>query len=264
MTELVFSQESIWSLAAMAVFGILLPVAAVLVWRLALHKGNMRSVFIGAGMFFLFAIILERLLHMAVMPLVSGNIVLTALYGGLAAGVFEETARFLSFRFLMRNDRSAESAVSYGLGHGGFEAIYLLGLTAVSALMMAASVSSMGVTEFLNSASGGSEAVAEQLRAQLEGFAQVNAANAALSIFERIVAMTLHVSLSVLVMEAVMVKGRMWLYPAAIVIHALMDVPAVLYQCGAIPLPVCEIIMTAFTAVWAVVAFRRYKFLKKQ
>lgn len=262
MTDIVFSTESIISLAIMAVLGIGIPVAAALVWRFGLHKGTMKATFIGAGMFFLFAIMLERLLHMVMMPLVSGNIVLTSLYGGLAAGIFEETARFLSFRFLMKNSRSAENAVSYGLGHGGFEALYLLGLTAVSALMMAASVNSMGVSEFISSASGGSDAVAEQLVAQLSGFAQVTYMNAALSVFERIVAMVLHVSLSVLVMEAVMVKGRMWLYPAAIVIHALMDVPAVLYQCGVIPLIVCEMIMTVFTAVWAVVAYRRYRFLK--
>lgn len=98
--------------------------------------------------------------------------------------------------------------------------------------------------------------------AQLAGFAQSSYSGAALAVFERIAAMTLHVSLSVLVMEAVMVKGRMWLYPAAIVIHALMDVPAVLYQCGAINIVVCEVIMAVFTAVWAVVAVKRYKYLR--
>ena len=223
MTDIVFSAESIASLVIMAALGIGIPVAAALVWRFALHKGTMKATFIGAGMFFLFAIILERLLHMVMVPVVSGNVVLYVVYGAVAAGVFEETARFLSFRFLMKNSRSAENAVSYGLGHGGFEA---------------------------------------QLMAQLAGFAQSSYSGAALAVFERIAAMALHVSLSILVMEAVMVKGRMWLYPAAIVIHALMDVPAVLYQCGAINIVVCEVIMAVFTAVLAVVAVKRYKYLR--
>ena len=85
---------------------------------------------------------------------------------------------------------------------------------------------------------------------------------ALISVFERIVAMALHVSLSVLVMESVMVKGKAWLYPAAMAIHALMDVPALLYQSGKIPLLVCEAIMTAFTAVWVFVAIRYYKALR--
>ena len=122
MTDIVFSAESIASLVIMAALGIGIPVAAALVWRFALHKGTMKATFIGAGMFFLFAIILERLLHMVMVPVVSGNVVLYVVYGAVAAGVFEETARFLSFRFLMKNSRSAENAVSYGLGHGGFEA----------------------------------------------------------------------------------------------------------------------------------------------
>ena len=112
MTDIVFSAESIASLVIMAALGIGIPVAAALVWRFALHKGTMKATFIGAGMFFLFAIILERLLHMVMVPVVSGNVVLYVVYGAVAAGVFEETARFLSFRFLMKNSRSAENAVS--------------------------------------------------------------------------------------------------------------------------------------------------------
>ena len=74
MTDIVFSAESIASLVIMAALGICIPVAAALVWRFALHKGTMKATFIGAGMFFLFAIILERLLHMVMVPVVSGNV----------------------------------------------------------------------------------------------------------------------------------------------------------------------------------------------
>ena len=259
MNEIVFSGEAIAAHAVIAVLCILIPVGAALVWRFCLKKGSMRYTFIGAGMF---AIILERLLHQAMLPLVSGNVLLYTLYGALAAGIFEETARYISFRFLMKYSRSAENAVSYGLGHGGFEAIYIAGITSISVLMMAAEIRSSGTDQMIQNFTGGSEAVAEQLRAQLLGFSQMTIPTALISVFERIVAMALHVSLSVLVMESVMVKGKAWLYPAAIAIHALMDVPALLYQSGKIPLLVCEAIMTAFTAVWVFVAIRYYKALR--
>ena len=262
MNEIVFSGEAIAAHAVIAVLCILIPVGAALVWRFCLKKGSMKYTFIGAGMFFLFAIILERLLHQVMLPLVSGNVLLYTLYGALAAGIFEETARYISFRFLMKYSRSAENAVSYGLGHGGFEAIYLAGITSISVLMMAAEISSSGTAQMIQNFTGGSEAVAEQLRAQLVGFSQMTIPTALISVFERIVAMALHVSLSVLVMESVMVKGKAWLYPAAMAIHALMDVPALLYQSGKIPLLVCEAIMTAFTAVWVFVAIRYYKALR--
>ena len=259
MNDIVFSPESIISLVLMAVLGIAVPAAAALVWRFRFHKGTLKATFIGAGMFLLFAMVLERLLHVLVIPLVMNNVVLYVIYGAVAAGVFEETARFLSFRFFLKKNRSAENAVSYGLGHGGCEMILLLGLQAVIALAMIATVSPDVVSEL----SSESDFYAySRVISQLTAYSQVTYGNLAISVLERIAAMTLQVSLSVLVMEAVMVKGRIWLYPAAIVIHALMDVPAVLYQCGVIPVIVCELIMAAFTAVWAVIAYKRYKFLE--
>ncbi len=264
MTDIVFSQESIISLVVMAVLGIAVPVAAALVWRFGANKGTLKATFIGAGMFFLFAMVLERLLHMLVIPLVIYEPVMYVIYGALAAGIFEETARCLSFRFLMKKSRSAENAVSYGLGHGGCEMLLLMGLTAVNALALIAVVNSAD-SGLAGIPSDISDAIDYNLIiSQLSGYAKLTMSGALVGIFERIVAMVLHVSLSVLVMESVMIKGRAWLYPAAIIIHALMDVPAVLYQCGAIPITVCEVIMTVFTAVWAVVAYKRYKFLKAQ
>lgn len=259
MNDIVFSPESIISLVLMAVLGIAVPVTAALVWRFRFRKGTLKATFIGAGMFLLFAMVLEQLLHVLVIPLVMNNVVLYVIYGSAAAGVFEETARFLSFRFFLKKNRSAENAVSYGLGHGGCEMILLLGLQAVIALAMIATVS----PDVVSKLSSESDFYAySRVISQLTAYSQVTYGNLAISVLERIAAMTLQVSLSVLVMEAVMVKGRIWLYPAAIVIHALMDVPAALYQCGVIPVIVCELIMAAFTAVWAVIAYKRYKFLE--
>lgn len=259
MNDIVFSPESIISLVLMAVLGIAVPAAAALVWRFRFHKGTLKATFIGAGMFLLFAMVLERLLHVLVIPMVMNNVVLYVIYGSAAAGVFEETARFLSFRFFLKKNRSAENAVSYGLGHGGCEMILLLGLQAVIALAIIATVSPDVVSEL----SSESDFYAySRVISQLTAYSQVTYGNLAISVLERIAAMTLQVSLSVLVMEAVMVKGRIWLYPAAIVIHALIDVPAALYQCGVIPVIVCELIIAAFTAVWAVIAYKRYKFLE--
>ena len=264
MNDIVFSPESIISLFLMAVLGIAVPVTAALVWRFRFHKGTLKATFIGAGMFFLFAMMLEQLLHVLVIPLVMNNVVLYVIYGSAAAGVFEETARFLSFRFFLKKNRSAENAVSYGLGHGGCEMILLLGLQAVIALAMIATVSPAVLGQFKDSMSSEADYIAySRVISQLTAYSQVTYGNLAISVLERIAAMTLQVSLSVLVMEAVMVKGRIWLYPAAIVIHALMDVPAALYQCGVIPVIVCELIMAAFTAVWAVIAYKRYKVTSK-
>ena len=90
----------------------------------------------GAVTFILFALILESILHnlLFLTPLwavFQGNIWLYGLYGSLATGVFEETGRLLAFKLFLKSEREPITALSYGIGHGGAEAILLVGLTMV-------------------------------------------------------------------------------------------------------------------------------------
>jgi uncharacterized membrane protein YhfC len=52
------------------------------------------------------------------------------LYGGLAAGSFEELGRFILFTWLLKKYRDYKSGISFGIGWGGIEAV-LLTLTMV-------------------------------------------------------------------------------------------------------------------------------------
>ena len=81
----------------------------------------------------------------------------------------------------------------------------------------------------------------------------------ALGILERHLAIVIHVSLSVIVFTAV-TTGRKYLYPVAIVLHALVDVPAVLYQRQVISgLATVEILTAAESAILAIIAYKMYK-----
>lgn len=50
--------------------------------------------------------------------------------------------------------------------------------------------------------------------------------------FERILAVIIQISLSLLVWFAVDRKDKWWLFPAAIMLHAIIDIPAALMQAG--------------------------------
>lgn len=69
-------------------------------------KAQISSFFIGASTFVLFAMILEQILHTVVNKVagtvLAGNIWLYALYAGLAAGIFEETGRYLAMKLCMK------------------------------------------------------------------------------------------------------------------------------------------------------------------
>ena len=71
--------------------------------------------------------------------------------------------------------------------------------------------------------------------AQIAANAQsITMAGAGIAMFERISAMMIHIGLSMLVFTAARSRKHFWLYPAAIVLHAIADVPAALYQYKAV------------------------------
>jgi uncharacterized membrane protein YhfC len=49
----------------------------------------------------------------------------------LTAGVFEETARYIAYRFLLK-EHNMENGLIYGVGHGGIESIMLVGVNVVT------------------------------------------------------------------------------------------------------------------------------------
>ena len=77
--------------------------------------------------------IITCMISFGVPIVIRGNIWLYALYGGLMAGLFEETGRYLAFSFALKKYRAKNvNALMYGAGHGGFEAIVIVGLTMIN------------------------------------------------------------------------------------------------------------------------------------
>ena len=231
-------------------FSVAFPIGLMLYfWK---KGGKWIAFLIGAGTFFLFALILESIFHNLVFltPLwavLQNNIWLYGLYGGLAAGVFEETGRLLAFKLLLKNEREPITALSYGIGHGGMEAILLVGLTMVNNLILAAAVSAGGITD------PAVLELAEQLAATPAGMFLWAA-------FERLGAIILHLANSVLVFAAVREPGKKWLFPAAILTHAAVDFVAVVSN-AYLPVAALEIIVLVLAVIVALFAGKVYRSL---
>jgi len=216
--------------------------------------GKWGDFLVGAGIFFLFALVLEQILHVVVLasplgPVLQGNLWLTGLYGGLAAGVFEETGRFIAFKLVLRNRREPVTALSYGIGHGGCEAVLLLGLTYISNLVLVATVRSGGQ-------------VAPELTSALEALAAVPASSFLWAGFERVAAVAFHMASSVLVFAAATRPGKLWLFPAAIAAHFALDFLAVV--CNAhLSIAAMELLVAVLALAMVFVAGRIYKSLPK-
>lgn len=244
-----FASSTIVSLFVGGLLALIIPLAAAVIFKLKNRETWLPSVFIGAGTLLLFALILEQLLHAVMLPIVKDNAFLYSVYGAFAAGIFEETGRFAAYKTLMRKHYTTKNAVYMGIGHGGFEAMVIGGISFISYAVVALVVNAVGVEQFIQMSTAGNAELAEMLEPQLDSIAAMGVVSVVQALYERIVAMTFHVCMSVVVYKAVTQKGKIWLYPTAIALHAALDFFAALYQVKVIDsIAVLYVIFTIFAA----------------
>lgn len=108
---------------------------------------------------------------------------------GLSAGVFEGLARYIFMRFFMRQ-RDWQSGFLFGAGHGGIEAILLVGIGAIMMLFLPNAMTSNGAFFIAG--------------------------------IERLFAMLLHIGLSIIVLQGVVQRKFIYIL-LAMLIHGLVD-----------------------------------------
>ncbi len=148
-----------------------------------------------------------------------GRLIQAAIVLGLTAGLTEELARTVGY-WIVKKARRLPDGIMFGLGHGGIEAMVIGGV------FLAASAGALWFVQ----QNGGSipGATAEQLTAVNEQLDLITQSPLLIlaSVLERIIAMTLHVILSIMVLQAF--TRRQWLYiVAAILYHATVNAVAV-------------------------------------
>ncbi len=196
-------------------------VLCVLVYKKT--KAKISSFFIGCGVFVVFALSLEQLMHMIVLGVtgtfLTDNIVLYGLYGGLAAAVFEEFGRFVAMKFLMKKNLNKGNALMYGVGHGGIEAILVVGLTYISNLMTSVMINSGTLQASLSILD---EDTRQLTYDQLKVLWELPAWQFYMAGVERVLAIALQIALSVLVYKAVR-SGQKKYFLLALFLHFAVD-----------------------------------------
>ena len=237
--------------------GLIIPVGACALW-LFIKKEKITTVLIGAATWFLFAMILETipklLFFNPALPLgraVIGNVILYTVIGASLAGVFEETGRYVVFRTLLRRRINKETSISHGLGHGGFEALYLMVVSGIEYLVFAVMINNGSFQELIDKTAEAGKDVSS-LEALPQQIMSITPSIGLISVGERVFAMLMHVGLSILVFYSVR-RSKVWLYILAIVLHALFDVPAALYQTGVLGLYTVEIMFVVYAVAFFVI-----------
>ena len=140
----------------------------------------------------------------------------------LTSGLFEEGARYIILRWAAKGVRDWKEGLFYGVGHGGIEAILIVGGTAISNLVLLATV------DLVRSQMGQmAPDQAAAVSAQIDAVGSITWLLIGLSLWERVIAVALHIGLSLLVLLGV-VRQNFRLVLGAMLIHAAFNGVALL------------------------------------
>lgn len=127
------------------------------------------------------------------------------LFLGFSAGIFEEIGRYLGFKIALKNNRRWIDGISFGLGHGGIEAVLFLGIPSIQNLFTSISLNNGTYLE------GNIESIKAL-------YLSTSNINVLMGSVERILAIIMHVGLTLIVLYGINKKQIRYLL-LAILIH---------------------------------------------
>jgi uncharacterized membrane protein YhfC len=239
-------------LIVQAGISLLFPIALLIYFR---KKENISWASVGVGVliFILFAMVLEPLLHSfmlirnAATAAALANPWLYATYGALAAGIFEEVGRYLGFRLLLRKRQDRRDGLGLGIGHGGIEAILIGFMTSVQFFVFSMMYNAGRWEEITAPLPADAAALLKNQLLNTPDYMYVVGG------LERVFAVLLQIGLSLIVLYAVR-TGKLKYLVYAILLHALPDFLAALYQKQVLSIWVVEVILLAASAgaIWVI------------
>lgn len=211
-----------------AVF-LVVPIVIAIIWKKK-KKEPFTTILIGAATFMVFVIaekIIQSFFITDSTPMgafINARPLLWAFTVGFFPGIFEETGRLVAFKTLLKKRTQRETAISYGIGHGGLaEVSIIMTYTMISYIAFGVLINTGMFNEILDQAR---ELAPNQL-AQMEGIGtqltEFSIITLLIIMFERVFAVFYHIGASILVFYACKDKKKFWLYPLSVVIHGLID-----------------------------------------
>ena len=263
--NIVIGKSAVVSLTITVILMIAIPVCFFICWRRK-HKEQTKISWLiaGAAGFVISARMLEVGVHYfcivadnPVSRFINGNTAAFVIYGITMAGIFEECGRLIILKYILKKDRTRENAVIYGIGHGGIEILTVL-LPAMILYLAIAVMFSQGDTEAALKTLNITEETATAALPSVQAAAAFDYAMMAMNVMERLLAMLIHIGLTIIVYYGV-VNAKKLCLPSAILLHMLADTFPALYQRGILPLWAVEIWIAFWTLMIMLIAAKLYK-----
>lgn len=249
-----FGQVSTSSFVLMGIgafIAIVVPIVIAIVWCRK-KKEPFTTVLIGAAAFMLFAVMIEKAIqNILIIPgqmglpetpvsmFINARPFLLAFLLGLFPGVFEETGRLIAFKTILRKRTWRETSLSYGIGHGGVEVVFAVGISLIAYIALGFAINSgEAIKEFEETIKEMDQPwMIEQMNSQMKTITGFDLTSLCTLLIERVFAVLFHIGASILVFYACRDTKKFWLYPLAIVIHTVIDGIAALQIVQAVKIP---------------------------
>ena len=224
------------SIAVMAidiVIGILIPLC-VSIYLKKKYNAKFKTFFVGVFTFVIFAYGLETLMHNLILgssigQTIVGNFYFYALYGGLAAALFEE-----------------------GAGHGGIEIILIMVAGMISNLIFTAAVNNGSIYDMIATLDADQQAAYYQTITTL---CTTPSWFFLLVLWERLSAFVAHMCMSLLVFRAVRDNNNLYLL-ISFMFHLLLNASAVIFQNFVANYVAVEIFITVVVIIMVVITLK--------
>lgn len=264
MTQ-VISMQSMTYMQLIIGFAVLFPIITACLWKFR-KKAEWLPMIAGVCAYFAFAIIGRQITNLLffgisekVAQALSGSAFMAMTYIVLQAVILEETARLVCFKWILGDDRKKEVPISFGIGFGGLECMYVLGYAFLDYYMIALQTNNLGM-EGLAELSGSEDSAT--LFTIIEEIQNIGVGDILLVSFERILYLIFQVSLSILVFSAIQYKEKSRCFPLAVLLHLGLQISLVVFS-GRFWLPANQAVLLSvfvvFTAVTGFLAFRVHR-----
>ncbi len=198
------STFSIIAIVTTLIVSTLLPLIFAIIWCVK-NKGKkmISALLLGALGFFVMQIVIRTPILSLIsqinvfLDFVSSNYVLYCLILAFTAALFEVIARY-GVAKILRKDLSFERSFAAGLGHGGIESIIIIGMTYISNLVLSFMINT-NTFDIIVEQTSTQGINASNLTAVKEQLIGTNPSTFLLGGFERILTITIHIGLTVLV-----------------------------------------------------------------
>ncbi len=150
----------------------------------------------------------------------SANTVLYVFVLSLTAGLFEESARLI-FAVNMKKHQSAKDSLSFGIGHGLWESMTIVGLSVLSTFIVALLLNNGTLLQMKDTLGEG------QYQTLVTQLTSLNEKTVFLGVLERLSSVIFHISASIIVFSGVVSK-RYWFGFIALALHTVFNMLGVL------------------------------------